>query len=280
MEKDARYFAVGLFVTISIFAVVGFLIWLMGPHDKKDLKFYTVEFSDSVSGLEEGASVHYHGLRVGKVMAMNLAPESFDLVRVDIGVEKYVPVRGQTKVTLEVEGITGLVRLEMATEETDTTLPPAKAGAKYPVLAGTGTQLYKMLSDLPAITADVREMTKKLNNMISRDMNGLLSPMNVGNASLLLSNLTTTSAQIPEMVDHLKNMSNEMDAAAGSFNEMLRKNRPSIDRFATHGLSGISSATREIRGTAASARRLTTKLEADPSQVIYQPSRHGVEIPK
>ncbi|TAL33497.1 MAG: MCE family protein [Alphaproteobacteria bacterium] len=298
MEKSAHYFLVGLFVSLAIFFLFGFLIWLAGPHDKNDYNFYTVEFTDSISGLEEGASVQYHGVKVGKVMKMTMAPECFNLVRVDIGVDKQTPVREHTRVALETQGITGLVRLEMSTEDSDTKEPVRREGLKYPVLQGSGSQLYKALEDIPVITAQVRDITKKLDGLMddqtmasmratvanienmTKDLNGLLTSGNVGNATLLLNNLSVSSAQMPEIMDHFKKASYQIDAASASVNSMLRRNRQSIDHFASEGLTQITAASREIKGTASSARKLADKLEENPSQLLYQPSAHGVEIPK
>jgi phospholipid/cholesterol/gamma-HCH transport system substrate-binding protein len=225
MEKSANYFMVGIFMTLAIFGLVWFLIWLSGPHDEKDFKFYTVEFTDSIGGLEEGAVVQYKGVKVGKVMKMHLVPGNNNLVRVDIGVKKQTPVRAHTKIVLQTLGITGMVRMEMSTENDDVQQPERRVGMKYPVLAGQGSQLYKALEDLPVITAQTAEITKKINGFITR-------------------------------------------------------NRGNIDRFASLGLSQFTSASQEIKGTAASVHKLSDKLNENPSQILYQPSAHGVEIPQ
>lgn len=225
MEKSAHYFIVGLFVTISIFFFIGFLIWLAGPQDEKDLNFYTVEFRDPISGLEEGSNVLYKGVKVGKVMKMHLVPDNTELVRVDIGIKKETPVRAHTKVVLQMQGITGLINMEMSTNNADMEPPERRAGLQYPVLYGQGSQLYKMLDDLPVITGEVSEISKKVNGIITR-------------------------------------------------------NRGNIDRFASEGLSQFTGASREIKGTASSMRKLSDKLTENPSQLIFQSSAQGVEIPQ
>jgi phospholipid/cholesterol/gamma-HCH transport system substrate-binding protein len=224
MEKSAHYFIVGLFVTLTVLAFIGFLIWLAGPHNKEDYNFYTVEFTDSISGLEEGADVQYKGVKVGKVMKTHLVPGKNELVRVDIGVDKSTPIRAHTKVVLQMQGITGLIRMEISTEENDTAPPEQRAGLEYPVLHGEGSQIYKALDDLPVITAQVSEISKKVNGFLTR-------------------------------------------------------NRANIDRFASDGLSQFTAASHEIKTTAASARKLADKLNENPSQILYQPSKSGVEIP-
>jgi len=59
MEKNANYFTVGLFVSISLLALVGFIIWLAGAHHFGRYDRYTIYFTDPISGLSEDATVRY-----------------------------------------------------------------------------------------------------------------------------------------------------------------------------------------------------------------------------
>lgn len=225
MEKSAKYFTVGVFVTVTVFLLVSFLIWLAGPHDKSDYKFFTVEFTDPVTGVEEGADVLYKGVKVGKVMKMGMVPNNSELIRMDIGVDKSTPVRAHTQVVLQAQGITGLVRLEMATANSDTEMPQKRDGLQYPVLVGEGSRLEKAMNDIPAITSKMSDIMGRVDNIIIR-------------------------------------------------------NRANIDRFSSQGLSQFTEASQEIKGTAASLHKLSDKLDDNPSQILYQPSAHGVEIPQ
>ena len=46
MEKEANYFTVGVFVSVTLLALVGFSIWLAGVHDLGHHDRYTVYFTD------------------------------------------------------------------------------------------------------------------------------------------------------------------------------------------------------------------------------------------
>jgi phospholipid/cholesterol/gamma-HCH transport system substrate-binding protein len=298
MEKSASYFTVGVFVTVSLVGVFLFLIWLASPHDERTYNYFTVEFKDSISGLEEGSGVEYKGVKVGKVMKMRLNPANNEEVYVDIGVDKSAPVRAHTKAMLETQGITGLVRIELATKQDDNDPPTRQEGQKYPVLQGEGSKLYQALEDLPDITNKILDITKKFDQFLddqtvaslkqtvrnaqnmSKDLNGLLAPPNVEHVSTMLDNLSTTSTQLPDMIDHLKKTADQMDAASASLNGILTRNRGHIDSFASEGLGQITAVSREAKGTATSLRGLADKLKNDPSQILYQPSSRGVEIPK
>ena len=298
MEKNAHYFVVGVFVTVALLGVFMFLIWLASPHDERTYDYYTVQFKDSISGLEEGSSVDYKGVKVGKVIKMRLTPENDEIVYVDIGIDKNTPVHAHTKATLETQGITGLVRIELSTRQDDTGPPEHREGQKYPVLIGEGSKLYLALEDLPDITNKIVDITKKFDEFLdtetvaalrqtvqnaqnmTKDLNGLLSPSNVSHMSTMMDNLSVSSAQVPDMIDHLKKTADQMDAASASLNGILTRNRTHIDRFASEGLGEITAVSREAKGTATSLRGLADKLKSDPSQILYQPSARGVEIPK
>lgn len=298
MEKSAPYFLVGVFMTGMVIASVCFLIWLVGPQEQKNFKFFTVEFHDSITGLEEGAAVQYMGVKVGKVVAVRLVKDNPELVHVDIGVDKSTPVKSKTRVTMATQGVTGLVRIEMATAKEDTSEASIVGDMKYPLLQGSASKLYEALEDIPAITSQVRAITAKFDTMlndrtmaavqaamvnlenISRDLNGVLSPVNVSNVSMLLDNLSLSSAQMPKLIENMGSTVDNLDNAAENFSRLLDRNRPHIDRFASDGLEQFTAASRATRGTANSVRKLADKLDRDPSQVIYQPSSRGVEIPK
>lgn len=298
MEKSASYFTVGVFVTATLIGMFMFLIWLASPHDERKYDYYTVEFRDSISGLEEGSNVEYKGVKVGKVIKLRLPPENHELIYVDIGVDKTTPVHARTKATLETQGITGLVRIELATAQDDNAPPEHREDQKYPVLKGEGSKLYQALEDLPDITKQISDITKKFDAFLdestvsslkqtvqnaegmSRDLNGLLTPANVSHVSNMVNNLSMSSEQIPDLIDHLKKTADQMDAASASLKGILTRNQGHIDQFASQGLSEITAVSHEAKGTATSLRGLADKLKNDPSQILYQPASHGVEIPK
>ncbi len=91
MERTANYFTVGVFVSVAMLALVGFLIWLIGAQDFGRYVRYTVYFTDPVSGLADDAVVKYKGVDVGRILGMRLAPEGTDLVKIDIEVREGTP---------------------------------------------------------------------------------------------------------------------------------------------------------------------------------------------
>jgi phospholipid/cholesterol/gamma-HCH transport system substrate-binding protein len=108
METRAPFVVVGAFVLAAIAAVFGFVYWLHNTGGLGPRMTYHVQFDGSVPGLLVGAAVLFNGIRVGEVTDLGLAPNSPRRVNTTISVASTTPVRSDTKVGLEFQGLTGV----------------------------------------------------------------------------------------------------------------------------------------------------------------------------
>jgi len=108
METRAPFVVVGAFVLAAIAAVFGFVYWLHNTGGLGPRATYHVQFDGSVPGLLVGAAVLFNGIRVGEVTDLGLAPDSPRRVKATISVASTTPVRSDTKVGLEFQGLTGV----------------------------------------------------------------------------------------------------------------------------------------------------------------------------
>src|SRR5450432_1030699 len=108
METRAPFVVVGAFVLAAILAVFGFVYWLHNTAGLGPRATYHVQFEGSVPGLLVGAAVLFNGIRVGEVTDLGLAPDSPRRVNATISVASTTPVRSDTKVGLEFQGLTGV----------------------------------------------------------------------------------------------------------------------------------------------------------------------------
>jgi len=122
METRAPFVVVGAFVLATIIAVFGFVYWLHNTGGLGPRKTYHVQFDGSVPGLLIGAGVLFNGIRVGEVTDLALAPDSPRRVNATISVASYTPVRADTRVGLEFQGLTGVpvIALEGGTQVSST----------------------------------------------------------------------------------------------------------------------------------------------------------------
>jgi phospholipid/cholesterol/gamma-HCH transport system substrate-binding protein len=108
METRAPYVLIGGFVLVAIFAVFGFVYWLNNAGAVGPRTSYHVQFQGSVPGLLVGAGVLFNGIRVGEVTELALALDDPRFVDAKISVASTTPVRADTKVGLEFQGLTGV----------------------------------------------------------------------------------------------------------------------------------------------------------------------------
>jgi phospholipid/cholesterol/gamma-HCH transport system substrate-binding protein len=126
METRAPFVVVGAFVLAAIAAVFGFVYWLHNTGGLGPRATYHVQFDGSVPGLLVGAAVLFNGIRVGEVTDLGLAPDSPRRVNATISVASTTPVRSDTKVGLEFQGLTGVpvIALEGGAELANTGTVP------------------------------------------------------------------------------------------------------------------------------------------------------------
>ena len=108
METRAPYALIGLFVTAVIAAAFGFVYWLHNSGGLTERTIYRVHFENTVSGLLKGASVLFNGIRVGEVTNLQLDTNNPKAITATIAVDAGTPVRADTKVGLDFQGLTGV----------------------------------------------------------------------------------------------------------------------------------------------------------------------------
>ena len=107
METRARYALIGLFMLAVIAASFGFVYWLENKGGFSQRETYLVKFQGSVSGLLVGSAVLFNGLRVGEVTELGLKADAPQDVTAMIAVERGTPIRSDTVVSIETQGLTG-----------------------------------------------------------------------------------------------------------------------------------------------------------------------------
>jgi len=113
MESDQHYFFEGLFIIGFSVAAAFFAMWLGSPGHHDDV-LYRIHFQDSVSGLAVGDPVKFRGIDVGTVKSLGIDPGDSRLVLVDLRLRKETPVKTDTRASLALKGITGVVYIELS----------------------------------------------------------------------------------------------------------------------------------------------------------------------
>ena len=107
METRARYALIGLFMLAVIAASFGFIYWLENKGGFAERETYQIKFQGSVSGLLTGSAVLFNGIRIGEVTGVGLNADSPQDVIATIAVARGTPIRSDTQVNIETQGLTG-----------------------------------------------------------------------------------------------------------------------------------------------------------------------------
>ncbi len=128
METKANYIVTGVFTLAVIVGAFGFIFWFQNTGGGGDRTDYRVVFDGSVSGLRTGASVNFNGIRVGEVAQLALDAHDPRKVVALLKLDRGVPVRADTKVGLNFQGLTGLAEVSLTGGSADAAVLVSEAG--------------------------------------------------------------------------------------------------------------------------------------------------------
>src|SRR5436190_5807166 len=111
METRANYVLIGAFTLAVIAAAFGFVLWFQSLHTTKARSPLRVIFEGPATGLRNGGSVNFNGIRVGEVVRVKL--DNPRRVVALAMVENNAPIRKDTLVGLEFQGVTGVEAISL-----------------------------------------------------------------------------------------------------------------------------------------------------------------------
>lgn len=195
MEIRAPYILIGAFVLAVIAAGFGFVYWLHNTSSLTERTTYKIHFENTVSGLLTGAAVLFNGIRVGEVTALELDANDPNRVTATIAVAANTPVRADTKVGLDFQGLTGVpvVALQGGSKPLSTTPGQAPTLTADP-LAGQ------------SMTTAARDALRRLDIILADNAEPLRTT---------IANLNTFSAALARNSDKLDSIVSGLDRLTG-----------------------------------------------------------------
>ena len=167
METDRHYFIEGLFINGLSVAAALFVIWLATTSHRDDV-LYRIHFAESVSGLAIGDTVKYHGVDVGTVKAIGLDAADPRRVQVDVELRKQAPVKTDTKATLAMKGITGVMFIELNGGAVDAKdLVAVTPAGQVPEIPAERSTLSVVLEQLPKIIGKFSAIEDKVSKVVT-----------------------------------------------------------------------------------------------------------------
>lgn len=311
MEREANYAAVGAFVVLVLVLGTLFVYWYSDSRERRDYVRYEIYFEGSVSGLERGSAVRYLGVDVGRVVGMKVDPRDASRVQVTADIDSDAPISPRTVAELSLQGVTGLLYVDLITNTGNRRLARAVPSQRYPVIRSARSNFDVLLQSLPELIALANEVVERANRMLSDENLAAVAntlhninqtskalPDTVREVNALVVELRGTAAEIrtvaqsvnqtaqsvgPDFTAAMKRVNDVADnlvGASAQLEQLVKDNRTDLRSFTRDTLPEFERFLRDGRAAAREISELAHGLREDPSQLLYQTPPRGVEIPR
>ena len=311
MEREANYAAVGAFVVIAALLGALFVYWYSDTREHRDYNRYEIYFTGSVSGLDKGGAVRFLGVGVGRVVDLRIDPRDSSRVEVIVDIDARTPISTHTVAELQLQGITGLLFIDLHEVRNKQPAPPAVAGLKYPVIRSAPSRFDVFLASLPELVAGANDVVQRAGQLLSnqnltavsaalgnfdkassrlpqtvRDLDALIGELKAASGELTASArsahglLDSVQPDVQTIVQRLRTVGDNLADATRQLDKLIAENRADVRSFTRDGLPEIERFVREGRAAAEDISALANSLRENPTQLLYQPPERGVEIPR
>jgi phospholipid/cholesterol/gamma-HCH transport system substrate-binding protein len=202
METRANYVLIGAFTLAVIAAAFGFVLWFQSLHTTKARSPIRIIFEGPASGLRNGGSVNFNGIRIGEVISVKL--DNPRRVVALAMVENNAPIRKDTLVGLEFQGLTGVAAISLkGGEEAAPPVPLDEDGV--PVLTADPNRLQD-------VTEAIRGTLQNINKIVADNQ------VAVKNS---LANLETFTQSLSRNSEKIDNIMARLDGVMGKADNLM-----------------------------------------------------------
>jgi phospholipid/cholesterol/gamma-HCH transport system substrate-binding protein len=232
-------------------------------------------------------------------------------VEVTVDIDSTTPISEHTVAELQLQGVTGLLYIDLGEDRTNKRMAPAVEGLKDPVIRSAPSRFDVFLSSLPQVVADTGDVVKRADRLLGdTNLNAVASalgnfdqasrrlPQTVHDLNALVAELRGATAELnasakgahalidavgPDVraaAERLRGISDHLASATDQLDRVIADNRQDLRAFTRDGLPEIERFVREGKAAAQDIRALSESLRENPGQLLYQPRERGVEIPR
>jgi phospholipid/cholesterol/gamma-HCH transport system substrate-binding protein len=304
MEREANYTAVGAFVLLVTTMAGLFVYWYAGSQDARDYRRYEIYFEGSVSGLNRGSTVRYLGVEVGRVVSIRIDKRASDRVQVIADIDSQTPISEKTLASLSLQGVTGLLYIDLLANTELKRRMDSVPSEQYPVIDSVRSSFDQFLASLPDLVSRASAVLSDENiksitgTLASIEKSAGTLPATMQSASELVAELKATVVDVRaaavsarELIDssgpqlataseRVREISENLAKTTASLDRLMTDHRDDLGLFLRDSLPEMERLLRDSRSAAQEFRELSRSLKADPSQLLYEPSYRGVEIPR
>lgn len=313
METRAHHVLIGFFTLIIFIAVLLFSLWLTKSGSDRQFKLYDIVFKEAVSGLSQGSSVNYSGIRIGEVIDLRLDKDAPTRVWARIRVSASAPIRQDTQARLAVAGITGTSNIQLSGGGENSPMLEGQNGG-VPIIVATPSPLSQLFSNGEDLVTNINEVLIRLNEVLTPDNQQRLTSTldnlakitdtvageredirtiiqqlalvtKQSNDTLAQTNRLVRSANVlldgqgKQLVSNAASTMASLEKTTTLLNKLISENQQSLSS-GMQGLNDLGPAVDELRRTLLALRNSVSRLEENPSALLRGRERTKEFTPK
>lgn len=243
MAQRAR---LGVFMIVGIVLLAVFIAVPVGVRLRDTHVAYYASFEgESLSGLEQGATVKFHGIPIGKVEELSYNPDNINTVRVRLKIEEDFPMKTDMYAQTGMMGITGLMYVEIL------------GGSNEAPVMEPGSEIPTKRSMISTVTGKAEAIVGKVELLLNH-LTRITHPDSLQSAKLTLDNVAAISEDarrimgdlrpdIKNMTGSTKSILASVDSIAVDMKALTRETRESLrEGRLTQIMTSIDSTARSL----------------------------------
>jgi phospholipid/cholesterol/gamma-HCH transport system substrate-binding protein len=262
METRANYALIGLFMLAVTAGAFVFVYWFSRAGEGGDRANYRIVFDGAVSGLRTGGAVLFNGIKVGEVSDLKLNPQNPRQVLATIAVDKSVPIRGDAKVGLDFQGLTGIASISIKGVSSDAPSLTVEIG-QLPTLIADPAATRDVSATIREVAVNASALVRRLDEDISENRESLRST---------LTNIESFSTALGRNAERLDRVMAGMESmTAGDVKNSLLETTRSMRTLSDNLDKRTAEISADARRTLAELGRAIHNFDRNPQRVLFGP---------
>ena len=301
METRAHHFLIGAFMLIMTLALFAFLIWFIRGDSASSYNEYDIFFEESVAGLPRGSDVLFNGIPVGRVTDIRIAPNDPSQVQVSVQIQTVVPVSQDSVARLSIQGLTGVLFVEISGGNPNSAELRTLAGRTRPIIRSEVSAIQRVFASAPELLGKAGQILDRIESVLSdenlKNFEGIMADLKTTSSAVatrseaLMADLSTIASELKGAMVSAKSvleaadgfMQNDLAETVSGLNTAIQKanqfldqvngmvadSRGAVTEFANVGLPELTALIGEARDLATALSGLAELLESDPTALLF-----------